>query len=84
MIWLLLYFIIAFAIFLILLCLCCAEYKKIKDPFYNFESWMHINENWNIIPFSIFWIVTLPLFIILEIALFAVNLILKHFDIEPI
>lgn len=84
MIWLILYLIIAFAIFLVLLCLCCAEYKKIKDPSYSFKGWMRINENWNIITFSIFWIITLPLFILLKIVLIVVNLVLKHFDIEPI
>ena len=84
MIWLLLYFIIAFAIFLVLLCLYCAEYKKIKDPYYNFQGWRRINEKWNIIPFSIFWIITLPLFIVIEMALFIINLVLKHFEIEPI
>ena len=84
MIWLLLYFIIAFAIFIVLLCLCCAEYKKIKDPYYNFKGWMRINENWNIIPFSILWIVFLPLFIVFKIVLFIINLVLKCFDIEPL
>ena len=84
MIWLMLYFIIAFAIFIILLCLCCAEYKKIKYSDYSFERWMRINENWNIISFSIFWVITLPLFIMFKIALTAVNLVLKHFDIDPI
>lgn len=84
MIWLILYFIIAFAIFIGLLCLCCIEYKKIDNPYHSFKSWMRIYENWNIIPFSIFWIVFLPLFIIFEIILIAVNLVLKYFDIEPI
>ena len=84
MIWLLLYFIIAFAIFIILLCLCCVEYKKRGNPHYSFESWMRINQNWCIIPFSILWIVFLPLFIVFKIALFIVNLVLKQFDIDPI
>lgn len=84
MIWLILYFIIAFAMFIILLCLCCAEYKKIKNPYHSFESWMRVNDHWNIILFSIFWIVVLPLFIVLETALLIVNLVLKFFDIEPI
>ncbi len=84
MIWLILYFIIAFAIFIALLCLCCIEYKKIDNPYHSFESWMRIHENWYIILFSIFWIILLPLFIILKTALFIVNLVLKHFDIEPI
>ena len=84
MIWLILYFIIAFAIFIALLCLCCIEYKKIKYSDYNFERWMRINENWNIIPISIFWIVLLPLFIVFKLVLTVVNLVLKHFDIEPI
>ena len=84
MIWLILYFIIAFAIFLILLCLCCIEYKKIDNPYQSFTCWMNIHENWNIIPFSIFWIVLLPLFILLKLVLIVVNLVLKHFDIEPI
>jgi hypothetical protein len=84
MIWLILYFIIVFAIFLVLLCLCCAEYKKIDNPYHSFESWMRIHENWNIIPVSIFWIITVPLFIVCQIALLIVNLVLKYFDIEPI
>lgn len=84
MIWLILYFIIAFAIFIALLCLCCIAYKKIDNPYHSFESWMRIHENWNIIPVSLFWIITLPLFIVLETALLIVNLILKYFDIDPI
>jgi hypothetical protein len=84
MIWLILYLIIAIAIFIALLCLCCIEYKKIDNPYHSFESWMRIHENWNIIPFSIFWIITVPLFIVLETALLIVNLVLKFFDIDPI
>jgi hypothetical protein len=84
MIWLILYLIIAIAIFIALLCLCCVEYKKITNPYHSFESWMRIHENWNIIPVSIFWIITLPLFIVLETALLIVNLVLKFFDIDPI
>jgi hypothetical protein len=84
MIWLILYFVIAFAIFITLLCLCCIEYKKIDNPYQCFESWMRIHENWTIIPVSLFWIISLPLFIIYKVALFLVNLVLKHFDIEPI
>ena len=84
MIWLLLYFIIAFAIFLVLLCLCCIAYKKIDNPYYSFEGWMRVHESWDIIPFSIFWIITLPLFIVFKITLTIINLVLKCFDIEPI
>ena len=84
MIWLLLYFIIAFAIFIALLCLCCAEYKKFDNPYYSFSDWMCRGDNWCIIPLSIFWIITLPLFIVFKILLIVVNLVLKHFDIEPI
>lgn len=84
MIWLLLYFVIAFVIFIALLCWCCITYKKIDNPYHSFESWMCIHQNWNIIPISIFWIITLPLFIVLETALFIINLVLKYFDIEPI
>lgn len=84
MIWLILYFIIAFAIFIGLLCLCCSEYKKIDNPYRSFESWMWAGDNWCIIPISIFWIITLPLFIVFKILLIVVNLVLKHFDIEPI
>ena len=84
MIWLILYFVIAFAIFMILLCLCCIEYKKIDNPYHSFESWMRIHENWDIIPFSIFWIICLSVLIILSIVFIPINLLLKHFDIEPI
>ena len=84
MIWLILYFIIAFAVFLVLLCWCCIEYKKIDNPYQSFTCWMYIHENWDIIPFSIFWIIAVPLFIVLGTALFVTNLVLKHFDIEPI
>ena len=84
MIWLVLYFVIAFAIFIVLLCLCCIEYKKIDNPWHSFESWMCRQENWCIIPVSIFWIITLPLFIVFKITLTLVNLVLKHFDIDPI
>lgn len=84
MIYLILYFVIAFVDFIALLCLCCIEYKKIDNRYHSFESWMRIHENWNIIPVSLFWIITLPLFIVLETALFMVNLVLKYFDIEPI
>ena len=84
MIWLLLYFIIAFAIFIVLLCSCCAEYKKIDNPYLSFKYWMCREDNWCIIPGSIFWIITLPLFIVLETALLIVNLVLKYFDIDPI
>lgn len=84
MIWLILYFVIAFAIFIASLCLCCIEYKKINNPYHSFESWMHIHANWCIIPISIFWIITLPLFIVFKLALPIVNLVLKYFDIEPI
>jgi heme/copper-type cytochrome/quinol oxidase subunit 2 len=84
MIWLILYLIIAFAIFIALLCLCCVEYKKLKNPYHSFEGWMRVHGNWNIITFSICWIITLPLFIVLETALLIVNLVLKYFDIDPI
>ena len=84
MIWLILYFIIAFTIFIALLCLCCIEYKKIDNPYRCFNYWMCREDNWVIIPISIFWIITLPLFIVLEAVLFVVNLVLKYFDIEPI
>jgi RsiW-degrading membrane proteinase PrsW (M82 family) len=84
MIWLLLYFIIAFAIFIGLLCLCCIEYKKIDNPYLSFKYWMFREDNWCIILYSIFWGITLPFSIVLKIALFIVNLVLKHFDIEPI
>jgi hypothetical protein len=84
MIWVILYFVIAFVIFLALLCLCCIEYKKIDNPYQCFESWMRIHENWNIIPVSILWIITLPLFIMCQIALLIVKLVLKYFDIDPI
>ena len=84
MIWWILYFIIAFIIFIALLCLCCIEYKKIDNRYHSFDGWMCIRGNWGIIPISIFWIIILPIFIVLEIALFIVNLVLKHFDIEPI
>jgi hypothetical protein len=84
MIWLILYPIIAIVIFIALLCLCCIEYKKIDDPYRSFENWMCFYDHWCIIPISIFWIITLPLFIVLKIALFIVNLVLKYFDIDPI
>lgn len=84
MIWLLLYFVIAFVMFIALLCWCCITYKKIDNPYHSFENWMWIHEHWSIIPFSIFWIVILPLFIVRAIALTIVNLVLKYFDIEPI
>ena len=84
MIWWILYLIIAFAIFIALLCLCCIEYKKIDNPYQCFEYWMRLEENWCIIPISIFWIITFPLFIVLKIVLIVINLVLKHFDIEPI
>ena len=84
MIWLLLYFIIAFAIFIALLCLCCIEYKKIDNPYHSFEGWMRVHEKWCIIPFSILWIVFLPLFIVFKIVLFIINLVLKCFEIEPL
>lgn len=84
MIWLILYFIIAFAIFIAFLCLCCIEYKKIDNPYRSFESWMRIDQNWCIIPISILWIVFLPIFIVLKIVLIVINLVLKCFDIEPI
>lgn len=84
MIWLILYFVIALAMFIILLCLCCAEYKKIDNRYHSFKGWMHVHEYWRIIPYSIFWIITLPLFIVLETILFIMNLVLKCFDIEPI
>jgi hypothetical protein len=45
---------------------------------------MYREDNWTIIPISIFWIITLPLFIVLETALLIVNLVLKFFDIDPI
>ena len=83
MIWLL-YLIIAFAIFVALLCLCCVEYKKITNPYLSFKYWMCREENWVIIPLSILWIITLPLFIVFKILLIVVNLVLKHFDIDPI
>jgi hypothetical protein len=84
MIWLILYLIIAFAIFVALLCLCCIEYKKITNPYLSFKYWMYREDNWCIIPVSFFWIITLPLFIVCQIALLIVNLVLKYFDIEPI
>lgn len=84
MIWLILYFVIAFAIFIALLCLYCMEYKKIDNPYYSFDDWMCIRGNWYIIPVSIFWIITLPILIVVRTALFLVNLVLKNFDIEPI
>ena len=84
MIWLILYLIIAFAIFIGLLCLCCIEYKKIDNPYRCFKYWMCREDNWVIIPLSILWIVFLPVFILLKIVLIVVNLVLKHFDIEPI
>lgn len=84
MIWLILYFIIAFTVFLASLCWCCIEYKKIDNPYHSFDGWMCVHGNWGIIPVSIFWIITLPLFIVLKIALFIVNLVLKYFDIDPI
>lgn len=84
MIWLILYFIIALAIFIALLCLCCVEYKKLRNPYHSFEGWMRVHENWRIIPVSIFWIITLPLFIVLATALLMVNLVLKCFDIDLI
>lgn len=84
MIWLILYFIIAFAIFIALLCLCCIEYKKIDNPYQCFNYWMNREGNWCIIALSIFWIIALPLFILLKIVMIVVNLVLKHFDIEPI
>ena len=84
MIWLILYFVIAFVIFITLLCLCCAKYKKIDDPYFSFEEWMRTKEYWRIIPYSIFWIIILPLFIVITIALTIVNLVLKLFDIKPI
>ena len=84
MIWLLLYLIIAIVIFIALLCLCCIEYKKIDNPYLSFKYWMYREDNWAIIPISMVWIITLPLFIVLEIALLIVNLVLKYFDIEPI
>ncbi len=84
MIWLILYLIIAIVIFIALLCLCCIEYKKIDNPYLDFEYWMRREDNWNIIPCSIFWIITLPLFIVFVIALLIVNVVLKYFDIEPI
>ena len=84
MIYLILYFVIAFVDFIALLCLCCITYKKLDNPYNSFENWMDIHGNWCIIPVSLFWIITLPLFIVLETALFIINLVLKHFDIEPI
>lgn len=84
MIWLILYSIIAIIIFIALLCLCCIEYKKIDNPYLSFKYWMYREDNWCIIPVSIFWIITLPLFIVLETALLIVNIVLKCFDIDPI
>ena len=84
MIWLILYFVIAFVVFIALLCWCCIEYKKIDNPYYNFESWMCVHGKWGIIPLSIFWIICLPIAIVLNILLIIVNLVLKFFDIEPI
>lgn len=84
MIWVILYFVITFAIFIALLCLCCVEYKKIDNPYLSFKYWMYREDNWCIIPCSIFWIITLPLFIVCETALLMVNLVLKYFDIDPI
>ena len=84
MIWLILYITIAIVIFIALLCSCCIEYKKIDNPYLDFEYWMRREDNWNIIPYSILWIIVLPFFIVFVIALFIVNLVLKHFDIEPI
>lgn len=84
MIWLILYFVIAFAIFMALLCLCCIEYKKLKNPYHSFEGWMRVHGNWNIITFSICWIICLSGLIILSIVFIPINLLLKHFDIEPI
>jgi hypothetical protein len=84
MIYLILYFVIAFVTFIALLCWCCITYKKIDNPYQSFESWMRIHENWNIIPFSILWIVFLPLFIVFKLTITIVNLVLKCFDIEPI
>lgn len=84
MIWLILYFIIAFAVFIALLCLCCAKYKKLRNPYHSFEGWMRVNDHWNIILYSIFWIVIIPFFIVFKTVLTIINLVLKHFDIEPI
>lgn len=84
MIWLILYFVIAFIVFIALLCWCCIEYKKIDNRYHNFENWMCANKNWDIIPVSIFWIICLPVVIVLKILLIIVNLVLKLFDIEPI
>lgn len=83
MIWLILYLIIAFAIFIALLCLCCVEYKKITNPYHSFENWMSYTGNWNIILYSGFWIVFLVVLIVLTIVFVPINLVLKYFDIKP-